>query len=256
NRLVELSMDAKLVKTGMTPLIFERDNVEYQRFVNVLQQPGFRRLDLTFTTARGRERHDYRYYRNGLMRDALSLVPGMEHFTFTASNPLSYEERLDYGMEDWVPLSLMFPIGRWPRLKHFGLVGWRVYGPDLMDLLARLPRTVKTIELGALDYIDNSGSNAVLLEAIRDRLDWRRRPSHEQPRLSMVQWVRDDSRDAMEGIGVWLDEEVNRFIYNNGPNPFQMNLRLSNCGEVRNLFDPGYVRPSYEYHQHQNRWWI
>ncbi|KAI5292412.1 hypothetical protein KEM52_006375 [Ascosphaera acerosa] len=206
----EFVVDCRLLKTGLNPRIFDNPCYEYQGFKHMISRPGFRHLDLTFT-ANLIDIDHLQSYRNGLFRAALSCATDLEYFAFTSVLDNS-EPWLN--SDHYLPLDEMFPVDCWPRLKHFGLIGWHLEGSDLMDFLASMPPTVTTIELSSLHFVRHSGRHETLLESIRDNLDWYKRPPPAQPRLMMR------LQGSIEGRAWCLDQEANDFVYRGGPNPF------------------------------------
>ena len=77
---------------------------------------------------------------------------------------------------------------------------------------------------------------------MRDQLDWRNR-TEGRPLVS----VYVEGHDGLPCRVVWVDKEVNAFLYGNGPNPFGLDLGhevlLGGAGIVRDPFDAPFYLP-------------
>lgn len=85
-----------------------------------------------------------------------------------------------------------------------------------------------------------------LLEAIRTEL----RLSDENIKLSVR--IVMPGYEIIVGRGVWLEDEVNNFLYGSGENPMQgrdsKNPKIR-TGTLRDLFEPEFTRPNLELKQ-------
>ena len=249
-RVLELNLDTHQLTTGINCRIFESPNPEYNQLVSLLRRPGFRRLDLALSVG-AQEHSGWRAFRSTLLKRALSEIgPDLTHLS------LSTDVDLDIPSMDWIRppgghhiplLRAIFPVDRWPRLRHFGLSRFLVTRADLLSLLAALPPTLRSLELGNLAFLDEGGHWRGLLEDMRDSLGWRDRPAQERPRVTLHDADIDGNRRP--GREVWLEAVVAEFLYGNGKNPFGQNgchpdqIDKGQGGVVRDAFDPEYERP-------------
>jgi hypothetical protein len=252
HRVSELIVDSHELDTGLNCHIFDRLSPEYDHFVSLLCRPGFRRLNLSLSVG-GQEVDGWTAFRSTLLKRALSETgPDLQHVSLTTD--------IDARFGNWtlttpaggrmahhIPLLTVFPVDRWPNLHHFGLAGFLVTQDDLLSLLAALPPTLRSLQLGKLYFVDEAEHWRGLLEEIRDRLGWRERPARERPRVVMFDFA-DTFRQP--GRAVWVDAEVAEFLYGDGPNPFgdedgrlPSRICMGRAGTVRDAFDPGYERP-------------
>lgn len=82
---------------------------------------------------------------------------------------------------------------------------------------------------------------------MRDTLDWRERPVSDRPRITMG-WHRDGVVPK-DGRALWVDEQVNEFVYGHGENPFTEDIPnhvSTGVGTWRDFFEPAYERPNVE----------
>ena len=113
---------------------------------------------------------------------------------------------------------------------------------DLLSVLASLPSTLRSVELS--DLVFQQGNYADLLADMRAKLDWGGYVAHPKPKVSV--WVRP--RRSVTWT-IWLDKEVNDFLYGDGANPFRASDSTSvtvpkGVGIRKDPFDPGYERPN------------
>lgn len=77
---------------------------------------------------------------------------------------------------DWyVPLTTIFTPTSYSRLQHFSLARFYVEQDDLLALLASMPKSLRSVELSMLEFIDEKDSYRTLLWGIRDTLGWKER---------------------------------------------------------------------------------
>lgn len=250
--VIELVVDVNQLLTGVSCHVFDEQCKEYDDLVTLLQTPRFRRLDLALTVARAYT-DEWQSFRNGRLRNALAQATGMEHMhirtditgdaDFNAAEPGSGGR-----LHHFIPLHSIFPIEKWPRLRHFGLSGFVVTQDDVYNFLKDLPPTVRTVELSFLHFLDFSGGYADLLKALRDTLRWKDRP--EDQRITLIIGLDTQHGNDCEGRAVWIEKEVADFLYNNGRNPFAdedgtvWKTVIQDCaGTVRDAFVPEHERP-------------
>ncbi|RAK96492.1 F-box protein, partial [Aspergillus ibericus CBS 121593] len=237
HHISELILDAHQLNTGLNCTIFEAPCDEYHHFLSLLRTPGFSRLDLALII-RSQDQRAWPPVDQGLLHQALSEATDMEHIslatTIAASDDLM--DISDNGMAvDAVPLQTIFPLDKWPKLRHFGLSGFPVTHDYILSFLAQLPPTVRSIELSFLRFQDNCGNWRTLLPKIRDRLPWRDRGVAVGPKL--VIGIGLEFGNWQIGRGIWLEEEVSAFIYGDGWNFFDVNgYPRWGSGVVRDAF--------------------
>lgn len=151
-------------------------------------------------------------------------------------------------MEHFVPLQGILPVVAWPKLKHFGLSRFLVCQSDLIELLKKLPASIRTIELSFLYFLEGSGHYGSLLEQMRAELGWKQRPGPERPRVSISVDVYHLSHWE---LSVSADREVQDYLYHEGANPFATSgwdvggLRPPAGVEI-DIMEPGHSRPYVE----------
>ncbi|KAK4085865.1 hypothetical protein Purlil1_9822 [Purpureocillium lilacinum] len=169
----------------------------------------------------------------GLLRDALTGATDLKSLTLATN--LESDPWLDDEVE-LLPLQTIFPIGHLSRLEHFGLWNFLVQQSDLIRLLAALPRTVRSVELGFLHFLHDRGNHHDLLEDMRETLGWQ--SWENPPKVSIATYV-------MSGLPVlarahWLESEITDFLYGRGENPF---IRNADSADTH-MNDHGYLPKS------------
>ncbi|KAJ5571406.1 hypothetical protein N7535_005066 [Penicillium sp. DV-2018c] len=165
NFVSELVMTANSVPTGINCTIFDEPCEEYNHFATVLKNPGFRRLDISLLVS-GEIEEEFevcsRSLRNGRLRGALGEAKDMEEFRLHAP----YDENFSYdNAYPLVPLQSIVPVEQWSKLRHFELSGFVISQKDCVSFLKTLPKSVRSIELGMLHFLD--GDWYSMLEEIR-----------------------------------------------------------------------------------------
>ncbi|KAI0888792.1 uncharacterized protein GGS22DRAFT_184370 [Annulohypoxylon maeteangense] len=255
--ITELVIDARYLQTGLSSRIFEQPCAEHANLVAVLGKPGFRRLDLDLLV-NAQEYLGWPCFRRGLLRAALANATGLEHVTLRTNVCHDPDARATVRgsagrIENLVPLRTVFPVEKWSCLRHFGLSNFLVVQEDVIAFLAALPTTLRTVELSFLGFLDNGGCYRTLLEGMRDTLDWRGRDEEARPRVTIgVEMV----AQPCSGRGIWVDREVDEFLYRGGENMFGQrgwggNQICYGVGTVRDAFDPAFERPWVDYETYQ-----
>ena len=254
HRVSDLILDSHQLDTGLNCHIFDQPSPEYDHLVSLLRRPGFRRLDLSLSVG-GQEFQGWSAFRSTFLRRALSETgPDLEHINLTTDlyadlKTWTYIQPAGGRIAHHIPLQrAVFPVDRWPNLRHFGLAGFIVTQEDLISLLAALPPTLRSLQLGDIDFIDEGENWRGFLEDMRDRLGWGDRPAQQRPRVVIHVFNVDGQRRP--GRAVWLDAEMTEFLYGEGQNPFGRGherapnqVYIGRAGTVRDAFDPGYERP-------------
>ncbi|KAF7553416.1 hypothetical protein G7Z17_g3669 [Cylindrodendrum hubeiense] len=246
HNISDFVVDVSLLNTGLNAHMFDQSCDDYNDFVTMLLKPGFRRIDLALLVG-GQHHEGWPAFRNGQLRLALGVAADLEHVSLRTNVPyeVDCEDWAKNDDEHFIPLRTIFSIDKWPKLQHFGLSGFVVRQADLISLLASLPPTVRSVELSFLHFQKDHGTNRDFLTAMRNTLDWRERPVSERPKVVMGWHM--DGLVPKDGRAVWVDDEVNDFIYNNGDNPFSQvaPFRVSTgSGTKRDFFEPAYERPN------------
>ncbi|CAM1509443.1 Fc.00g031820.m01.CDS01 [Cosmosporella sp. VM-42] len=205
HRISEFVVDVSLLNTGLNWHIFDQPCDEYNDLVRLLLRPGFRRFDLALLVPE-QGHAGWPAFRNGRLQRALGGATGLEHDAHSDD----WEEN-DNG--HFIPLRTIFPVDKWPKLRHFGLSGFIVRLVDAISLLASLPTTAQSVELSFLLFQKQHGK---LLIAMRNTLDWRERSL--KPKVIMGSHLRGKQQNT--GRVVWVDNEIYDFIYGNRENPF------------------------------------
>ncbi|KAK4076670.1 uncharacterized protein Triagg1_4273 [Trichoderma aggressivum f. europaeum] len=213
-------------------------------FVDLLQRPGFRRLDLALMAGQ-QEPGDWESLRNGRLRSALAEASDLEHFQLNTD--IGYHRTKDAGAH----LALLHdicPIVRRTKLRHFGLTRF-LSQRDLVASLSKLPASVRTVELNCLYFLSGDGTYRDLLDAMHESLDWKTRNAAARPKVT----IKPDRLDhgKVDGRTIWLEEEAGKFLYEGGPNPFHQVLRdevlPGHGGKLRDEFQPDLVHPWVDY---------
>jgi hypothetical protein len=242
-RVTQLRVDSHALETGLNARVFEKENSHLANFEAVVGRPGFGHLHLDLMV----DPHNRQaaVFRRGLLRRALAgaaLGQGLEHLSLRTNVELHRGVRR---YEWYVPLKTIFAPSTLSRLQHFSLSRFYVKEDDLIALLGSMPRSLRTLELSFLEFMDDEGSHRNLLEKIRDSLGWREWAP--RPQLTMAVSVVDHQPQR----GIWITEEVDDFLYRDGTNPFGDDSRWGigsnrirkGFGLEKDAFDPEHERP-------------
>ncbi|OBR10472.1 hypothetical protein CH63R_06164 [Colletotrichum higginsianum IMI 349063] len=254
-KIQELIFDGNQINSGLTCGIFHAQEpcAEYDNLVAVIKKPGFTTLRLNLMVGAQDSRH-YIAFRTGRLKRALEA--DLRNFTLETDEDDTLEWRpppLHWTVDHFVPLRSIFPVEAWKNLAHFGLSRFLVKQQDLLDFLAALPQTLRSVELSFLWFMKDNGNYRELLFGIRNDLGWQTRAA--RPRLH----IRDRMHSSMAGRAVWLDDELQEFLYNDGENPYPipptraMNFGTNarpltvtighGFGKKKDAFEPRYERP-------------
>jgi hypothetical protein len=243
HQVTELHIGGHEIGSGINCRMFDQRSVEYKDLVTLLERPGLKYLNLDVFTGLI-EHRNWDSYRSGLLHDALAQAKDIEHMSFRSTTDIAQGaiQQLDPEEveESLFPLRTIFPIEHWPHLRHFGISHMLVQIDDLINLLAALPRSLRSVELSHLAWGDKYGGYDDLLHEMRNTLDWRSRPVEERPKVHMAV-------PAATGVGngwfVEIDEVVYSFLYGAGNNPFGENPYIIypwEGGVRRDIFDAGF----------------
>jgi hypothetical protein len=238
--VTELVLDVNTLLSGIDSTIFTESCAEYNDLATILRRPGFRRLDLALLTGRQPYEGDWSAFRSGHLRLALVQATDPEHISLRTDQTDRWPDPSVDPDRHFVPLGTVFPVDKWPRLRHFGLSQFMVRQDDLLSLLAALPATVRSVELSCLIFARGNYRDA--LSHMRDTLDWRGRRPSERPKLIMA-----TPNGYVSEQTIWVDKEVNDFVYGNGPNPFLPNAFgyvRRGIGVMKDALNPFHERPN------------
>jgi hypothetical protein len=230
----ELLVESKQLLTGLNCRIFERQCEAYDDIVSML--PGLRRFELSLHID-GQQQLGWPAFRGGLLRDALAKAKNLEHFSLDADTDpdIVDEGELPPSLETYLPIEC------WPRLQHLRLWNLPFRTAELIPILTKIPPTLRSLELGHLIFSGNESYRS-LLHDMRLILRWHERGI--RPRVKIALRRRPYYRD---GQSLWLEKEINEFLYENAANPFDARLgsnRLrQGVGVVRDVFVADYEKP-------------
>lgn len=136
---------------------------------------------------------------------------------------------------------------KWPNLRHFELSISVISQADCISFLNTLPKSVCSIELSMLQFLDN-GDRYSMLEVIRRMVSentmWGDRNSTSRPKITIGLPI-SNSRPRY-GQGRWLEKEVQDFVYGGGESPFKEDFPLDipfGVGMLKDAFEPNFERP-------------
>ncbi|KAI7759178.1 hypothetical protein LZL87_013596 [Fusarium oxysporum] len=247
HHITELVIGGNEIQSGLNCRIFDQRSIEYDDLVALLKRPGFRYLDLHLFAGLI-EDGDWSSYKTGLLHDALAEAKGIEHLCLRASTEISEgapQQLVPEVEEHVIPLRTIFPVDNWSRLQHFGISHMLADLDDLIDLLAALPPTLRSVDLIQVALGAPEHGYGELIRAMRDVLDWRSRPVEERPKVHLVISA---SHDEVQGDGkfVEVDDVVYSYLYGSGNNPFEEDgYRIwPGQGAVqRDLYNPSFAAP-------------
>lgn len=232
HRVSELRIDSHFLHSGLSCRLFEQPSQEYLEFITCLQNPNLKKLHLSLYV----EFHvDFPWtaFRRNLLRNALANASQLEHFSLeTGLDDTSYAPH-ENDNHEWPPvLRTILPINCWTGLQHFRLWNFAVNPVDLISTLSQF-HALQSLELGFLFL--QSGTQHELLVNMRDTLRWHERPMHPKIRYAVPILYGN-----VQGRAIWIDEEVERFLYHGGENPFV------NIAHNKVCYDTGVMRDAYE----------
>ncbi|OQD99108.1 hypothetical protein PENSOL_c007G03620 [Penicillium solitum] len=251
NSVSELVISSNHLPTGLNCTIFDQPCEQYDNLAIVLQNPGFHQLAITLLI--GGESDDqldacWRSF-NGRFRRMLSEAKNMEYFslhTTVINNP--YDDEYSAGsLERLIPLHSFIPVEKWPKLRCFELSRFLVTQSDVISFLWLLPKSIRFIKLSMLKFLDEGGDWHGLLEEmrimIREKALWADRDTCSQPAISIGLKL----PNPQIGRAVWLEKEVQEYLYGEGQNPFFEQTPLDipwGIGTQRDIFEPSFERPN------------
>ncbi|KAJ5100591.1 hypothetical protein N7456_006643 [Penicillium angulare] len=220
NNVLELSLDARQIRTGVNCTIFDYPCEEYDNFAALLKAPGFRRLDLALTIRGIHEAgENWKSFRNGRLHKALSETVDMEDMRFYTAGILYMYEGSEANLNRYaapVPLASIFPFEKWTKIRNFELSRFIVQQDDVLSCLSRLPVTLRSLSLSFLTFARQDHNWNTFLTAMRTAILER----HLWPDQRPVVRIGVLKNTNLAGRDWWLEEEINEFLYENGPHPF------------------------------------
>ncbi|KAJ3476742.1 hypothetical protein NLG97_g9027 [Lecanicillium saksenae] len=221
----ELVMDVHGLNAGLNPHMFGQMSPDYAHLETILAQPGFKRLELPIMVG-GMAAERWACLTNGFFRGLLAKAKDLEHFRLSGDSGGNAGNRGPHRNQKHRPLSLIFPVGRWKQLRHFGLSRMPVHVDDLLSVSRSLPDGVRSVELSFLRFPDQDGGYRKLLEGMKSAFLWRERLAVDRPTVH---------------IGL----PVGEFLYCGGPNPFSSEpVRVEyGVGIMKDDYEPEYERP-------------
>ncbi|CAG8052723.1 unnamed protein product [Penicillium salamii] len=236
NDVVEFSLDSRLLRTGINCTILD-DSEEYNHLATLLQKPGFRRLDLSFTLG-----GTWESFPHQKLHDILRGAGDLEHLSLATTGLDDDNERKNLNITP-VPLKDIFPIEKWPKLRHFELSRFIVSESDMISFLSELPATVRSVQLSFLIFVDNGNNwNSFLMKmrkGIREGRLWS--DSHRQPNVTIG--YRQDV--SLPGRATWVGEEIDEYLYGNDERRFSLPptyLSRQGYGSGTDQLDPDGIR--------------
>ncbi|KAJ5413936.1 hypothetical protein N7509_000563 [Penicillium cosmopolitanum] len=216
---------------------------------SVLKNPGFRRLDISLLVG-GEDESDlepcWRSFLNGRLHRALSEATEIEDFRLHAT----FDDELAYNdAYPLIPLRNIIPVEKWPNLRHFELSSFSISQDDCISFLGTLPKTIRSIELSMLDFLDD-GCWYSMLEEIQRMVSegtlWRDLSTTCRPKITIGLSAVDGAPPTF-GRAKWIEKEVRDFVCGSGSNPFDEpgSIDISyGTGVLKDAFDPNFERPN------------
>ncbi|ATY61970.1 Cyclin-like F-box [Cordyceps militaris] len=215
-----------LTSDGKNGISFDDNSLDYETFGKVVRKPGFRRLDLAFDIG---NLADEKAPGNKRLYKAMADMVDLEHLHFVMT---PYRLTSYLRCDGYTQLAGILPVKNWPRLRHFGLTRAAVALDDLLGFIRELPSTLESIELSDLVFKPWRNGYRNLLYGLRDSLEWKNKVGAERITVSISLTMsrvrnnglerRTDGREVwVDGREVWVDDEANKFLYENGKNPFE-----------------------------------
>ncbi|KAM0257677.1 hypothetical protein ACHAQJ_004242 [Trichoderma viride] len=243
HRVSEFLIDSHYLNSGLNCLIFEEPSQEYLNLLSILRQSNLKKFHLSlYVDGQSQEGPNWSSFRTNLLRNALAEASQLEQFSMATSwNEYVYNEE-----EPPLALRKFLPVDCWTGLQHFGLWKFPVHPADLISTLSQLPG-LQSLELGLLTIY--RGSDFELLNDMRNSLCW-----HERLERPKVKYAIPIPGKNIQGRAIWLDEEVENFLYRDGENPFDAeNDQVGYwVGIIRDAYDPAYERSQVFPFKYQN----
>ncbi|OGE55178.1 hypothetical protein PENARI_c005G02244 [Penicillium arizonense] len=232
NDVVELSLDSRLLRTGINCTILDDPCEEHDHLVTLLKKPGFRHLDLAISLA-----GTWQSFPHDRLYEALSEAGDLEEISLATTGIDAENEHKNLHSITPVPLKSIFPIENWPKLRHFKLSRFIVSQSDVISFLSELPKTVRSVNLSFLKFVDNGNHWHSLLTEMREQIREKRLWSDRRRNVT----IGCDQDISLPGRAKWIGKEVDEFLYENGENPFfdpPMDMVRTGYGTEKDALDP------------------
>lgn len=219
HNISEFAIDTDRYRTGIHHQILTLPCIENTQLQNLLSTPGFRKLNLALFTGDYQELN-WASFRDGLAYKTLKMAKDLEEliisFGVGAARSRPIPIITQYSLS---PLNQVIPVDCWTRLRRLSISRCYLDEDDIVGFLLRLPASVSSIELRFIYFMNPSEGHWSLLEKMRTQLPWRDWASDQRPRLGIAVSVK---RGCWFSVGryVWLEKVLERFLYQNGENPF------------------------------------
>lgn len=238
NSVSELVMTANFLPTGINCAIFDEPCEEHENFTTVLKNPGFRPLDITLLVCEESQQGleaCWRSLLNGRLRRALGEARGMEEFRLHTTFSGALYTKDNYPL---VPRQSIVPVGKWLNLRHLELSGLVISQDDCVSFLKTLPKSVRSIELSMIRFLD-TGDRYLMLQDLRRMVS----ESTSKPRITLGFPISNPEL----GRAKWIEKEVQDFLYNGTENPFDKDYSRQiplGVGVMKDAFEPDFERPN------------
>ncbi|KAH8690069.1 hypothetical protein BGW36DRAFT_433027 [Talaromyces proteolyticus] len=197
----------------------------------LLLQLGFRRIDPALIVDSDWY-DDWVPFRSGNLGRMLANAQDLEHVALSTTvgpDPaVDAEDGGDGHIRNFIPLKSIFPLDRWPRLRHLALFRFLVNQGDMIGLLVALPETLRYVELSFLLFLEQGGNYRDMLVEMREKLAY---------------WK--DDMDGSGGWGIPLRDGKNPFGTGQGGNKNKIEYGF---GVVKDVFESEYERPFMDRH--------
>ncbi|KAK9421553.1 hypothetical protein SUNI508_05483 [Seiridium unicorne] len=231
---------------GLDCLFLHQPCEDYDNSVAVLRLPNFRPIDLALLADKGNDLA-WAVDRNKYLKRLFSKAKDLQHVSLRY--PRDYDlfsspfpDDLPVSTDNYVSLRTIFPVERWHKLRHFGLLSLSVRQGDLISLLLDLSDSLRSVELGHLRFANQSGCWRELLSDMRSGLDWHSRIPSERPTVSLLCDEFYTSVRLSHRFTVLCDV-VNDSLYGEAINPFHErdgNQPKNGSGIVQDSLLPSY----------------
>lgn len=173
HRVAELVLDVHRLPTGLNWQLFEDPTCEeYRDLAALVRRPGFRCIELALLVA-WEQWVDRPPFRTGYLRRLFNGAVGLEHISL-ATDLTPNQEFSPWGAVDLAPgdelrLNDLFPVESFPRLRHFGLAGFHLWQSALLEFLAAMPPSLRSVDLSNLRFYGDGSYRGLLCE-MREKL--------------------------------------------------------------------------------------
>lgn len=247
-----LVMDVHSLNTGVSPYMLTQECEEYDNLKLILQQPEFHRLDLPILIT-GVRHNDVAILEDGRLKSLLASAQHLQHFRLRGDGQIDPDSP---SPRRFFPLQTLVPVNAWPQLRHFGLSKFVVRIDDLVAALARLPLTLRSVELSFLDFhgSERRENHESLLRQMKLTLPWATWPVDARPQVTMGM---AKVTNNVDGRGLWFSKEIGEYLYGDKRNPFgwHRDVLLPGVGWLKDEYDEDFTRPYLGYKDYRALWY-